>query len=802
MKVVLSYRLFVGESEAIVPVLDPAAPGRPTAPRSAPSSSFAPEAIGAAAGEAAGLVRSIDGELIAIDRFGEPVVLADGDPVAAGEVLISRGGGHAVIDLASGGSLAMSGTARAEIGAGDAGGRAHIVAHAGAFVVAAGAPGGDSGGIVIESGAAVVVLDAGVLALRYDLDDGLRAAAVPGEAAVAARIVNDSGVQALDPTAPAFAVAHWAAPPELLSAGARDPEWLASEVPVELPAQSGAEADPQAAAGDLAQAEAAAEEAAAGETVDADLGPAFATGAGAAEDGDPTVSFPARASAPYGFADAAAALPPLPAPSAEPMIFTPAPRPEPFGVGGHSIDPLVLWQVPAEPRLPPAEPGPVAPPPVPPTLRGWDGKGLAWDIAGTASVCGTQREWPAWPDRPLLEIEPREGQTMAGLSADGVLRNDLERFLGLGFDQLNTLIDGAAPFNGSAIRTSVALKAGQTLVFDVLFDADEPTNSNDFAAFTVSRGGGEDSGGEGFVLSSIAATGDFGASPWQSLRYTAGATGTYAIGFLVVNDKSAHGPALLYVDAMRAALQASDLHLITEQSDGFGGRFELFSPEPEDRGSEPRLLCGFETDLDADALCGEAAVAGGMVEPDGSRSVYTPTEGESMAVLHARGEMRPKLEAFLGLEKAPGAVTALPVDADGSIPGFGAATRLTVAVAEGDRISFDWMFDAGDFLPDNDFAVFTVAGASGGSQVFKLADVRATGDAGATGWRTSLYTAAEAGELTVGFAVVNDWRTGYAGDPENSRLLVDNVWLNRETAGGYQLADLADPGALATLPAA
>ncbi len=773
-------------------VLDPAALGRPAAPRSAPSSSYAPGATGADGG-AEGLVRSIDGELIAIDRFGEAVVLADGDPIAAGEVLISRGSGHAVIGLPYGGSLAMSGNARAEISAGDAG-RAHVVAHAGAFVVTAGAPaGGAEGGIVIESGAALVVLDAGVLALRYDLDGGLRAAAIPGETAVAARIVNDSGVHALDPAAPAFAVTHWASPPELLSAGTGQPEWL----PPEPPAQPSGEADPRAAAGDWAQADAGAGEAAAEEALDADLGPAFATGAGPSEDGDPMLSVPTRASGAHGLADVAAAAAPLVAFSGDPLSFAPASRPEPFGGGGHSIDPLLLWQAPAEPRLPPAGPGPVAPPPGPPTLRGWDGKGLAWDIAGTASVCGTQREWPAWPDRPQLAIEPREGQSMAGLTAEGLLRNDLERFLGLGVDQLNTLVDGARPFNGSAIKTSVELRAGQTLVFDVRFDADEPTNSNDFAAFTVSRGGD----GEGFVLSSIAATGDFGVSPWQSLRYTAGAGGTYSVGFLVVNDKSAHGPALLYVDAMRTALNAPELHLIAARGDGFGGRFELFSPEPVETGGGARLLCGFETGLAWDALSGNVVTAGEFLEPDGSRAVYTPTEGERMAVLHAYGEMRPKLEAFLGLEKAPGAVTALPLDADGTIPGFGAATRLTVAVAQGDRISFDWMFDAGDFLPDNDLAVFTVASA-GGSQVFKLADVRLTGDAGATGWRTSVYTAAEAGELSVGFAVVNDWTTGYAGDPENSRLLVDNVWLNRDAAGGYQLADMAEPGELATLPAA
>ncbi|MCU0895807.1 MAG: hypothetical protein MUD06_16175, partial [Rhodospirillales bacterium] len=335
-----------------MPVLDPAAPGRPTAPRSDPSSSFAPEPTGSAAGEAAGLVRSIDGELIAIDRFGEAVVLADGDPVAAGEVLISRGGVHAVIDLAYGGSLTMSGNARAGIGAADAGGRTHVVAHAGAFVVAAGAPGGESGGIVIESGAALVVLDAGVLALRYDLDGGLRAAAVPGETGVAARIVNGSGVHALDPAAPAFAVAEWSAAPELLSAGAGEPEWLppelASDVPAGLPVESSAGPDPQAATGDPAQAEAAAEEAAAeeaaaeeaaaGDALDADLGPTFATGAGPAEDGDPTLSFAARAPGGYGLADTAAVAAPLRAPIGEPLGFTPAPRFEPFGAGGHSID--------------------------------------------------------------------------------------------------------------------------------------------------------------------------------------------------------------------------------------------------------------------------------------------------------------------------------------------------------------------------------------------------------------------------------------------------------------------------------
>lgn len=724
-----------------------------------------------------------------IDRSGRAVVLAEGDPVAAGDVLISRGDGPIVIEFAGGASLAMTGEARAEVRGGDAG-RADVVAFSGSFIVTAGAAGrGDADAVMIETGAAIVAVEAGTLALRYDLESGLRIGAVEAGAPVQARVVNDSGVHELDPSAPPLAVADWSTPAELLSAGAGASAWL----PAGLPGEAMTGGDGAVEADVTGEPDPASEADVAARSLQTDGGPAFETGAGTAEDGDPTFVFASPAFRPHGLADAAPAVAPLPALASEPMALATPPRPAAFDFGGHAPDPVVLWQPAAEPLPAPAPAGPQ--PPAAPTLRGWEPGGRTWDIAGNASVSGGEREWPAWPDRPQLEIQPREGASMAALKAEGEIRNHLEDFLGLGFDKLNTLVEGATACNGAAIKTSFELKAGQTLVFDVLFDADEPMNSNDFAAITVAGGDRSDA----FVLSSIAATGDFGASPWQTVRYTAGAKGTYSIGFVVVNDRSADGPARLYVDASKSGLDDPELHLVAEATDAFGGRFELYSPEPEDRPGEPRLIAGFESALKPDERSGQATTARQFVEPDGCRGVYSPTEGESMAVLHARGEMRPKLEAFLGLEKAMGAVTALPVDADGTFPAFGAATRLKVAVSGGDHISFDWMFDAGDVLPDNDFAVFTVAG-SGGSEVFKLADVRATGDAGATGWRTSVYTADEAGELTIGFAVVNDRITG--GDVRDSRLLVDNVWLNRETAGGYQLADLAEPGDLATVPSA
>lgn len=780
-----------------MPVLDPAAhgpfAGQPQQPPP-PLEALEAQSRGLAADEAAGSVREVAGELIVIDRFGRAAVLAEGDPVAFGDVLISRGDGRTTIGLAGGASLAMTGEARAEIRTADAG-EAHVVAHAGSFVAAAGAGGGGAGSLMIESGAAIVMLEKGALSLSYGLGAGLRIAPTPSGgpagARAEARIVNDSGDYALDPAA-GFAVAHWSAPPELLSAGGDAPAWLAGE----LPAEDGAEEATTAGPG---SADEAAEDAAGGEpraeAAEADGGPAFATGAGTAEDGDPTFVFPPPASRPQGLADTAPALPPLPALPGEPSSLAAPPRPAAFEIGGHAIDPLVLGQRQAEPGPAPSSPPAMPQPPDPPMLRGWEPSGRAWDIAGAAETCSQGTARLAWPDQAPLNIQPTEGAKMAALQAIGEMRGQLETFLGLGFDQLNTLAGGATAFDGAAIKTSIALKAGQTLVFDVLFAAYEPTTSNDFAAITISRGGV----GEGFVLSSIAATGDFGATPWQTVRYTAGAAGTYSVGFAVVNDRSSDGPSWLYVDALRSGLQAPDLHLIADRTDAFGGRFELYSPEPGERPGEPRLIAGFEGALNPEERSGHAGITSRFVEADGCGGVYTPTEGANMAVLHARGEMRPKLEAFLGLEKAEGAVTALPVDADGTIPGFGAATRVKVAVAEGDRISFDWMFDAADTLPDNDFAVFTVAGG-GGSRVFKLADVRATGDAGASGWRTSVYTAAEAGELTLGFAVVNDRTSG--GDARDSWLLIDNVWLNREAAGGYQLADLAEPGDLATLPSA
>ncbi|MFO1152087.1 MAG: Ig-like domain-containing protein [Rhodospirillales bacterium] len=192
-------------------------------------------------------------------------------------------------------------------------------------------------------------------------------------------------------------------------------------------------------------------------------------------------------------------------------------------------------------------------------------------------------------------------------------------------------------------------------------------------------------------------------------------------------------------------------------------------------------------------------------ELDGHHGSYVPTDGSQMAVLEARGTSSSNLESFLGL--ATGSLARDYADIDGSRPSTGSAIKVHINVQAGDEISFDWMFDArdrvtapGDGNQDNDFALLTVTDASG-IHSYKLSDVRQTGDGGASGWHTSIFTAQSAGTVTVGLASVNDRASEVGGLPgtENSVLLADNFRLNRDFDESYQLVRLETDGRLETL---
>ncbi|NJO55069.1 MAG: cadherin-like domain-containing protein [Rhodospirillales bacterium] len=204
------------------------------------------------------------------------------------------------------------------------------------------------------------------------------------------------------------------------------------------------------------------------------------------------------------------------------------------------------------------------------------------------------------------------------------------------------------------------------------------------------------------------------------------------------------------------------------------------------------------------------SVTSGYIEPDVTpRRSYTPTDGDAMVRIEAGGSPITSVGSFLGLDAE--AIRTDFVDQDGSLPAFGSAMKLLIDVQAGDEISFDWMFDARDYVnnppdgrADNDFALLVI-GEGDTSGVYKLADVRETGDLGATGWRSTVYTAENTGTLTIGLSSINDRvsdfsdRPGGAPPSQNSILLVDNIRINREFEESYQVAQVSSDGRLETL---
>ena len=86
-----------------------------------------------------------------------------------------------------------------------------------------------------------------------------------------------------------------------------------------------------------------------------------------------------------------------------------------------------------------------------------------------------------------------------------------------------------------------------------------------------------------------------------------------------------------------------------------------------------------------------------------------PTEKLAMAGLALSPDQRPtgELEGFLGL--AGGSIAA--TGAQGTAPVDGSAIRAKLSLAAGSTLSFDFFFDAGDTVPRNDFAVFSIGDA-------------------------------------------------------------------------------------------
>lgn len=123
-----------------------------------------------------------------------------------------------------------------------------------------------------------------------------------------------------------------------------------------------------------------------------------------------------------------------------------------------------------------------------------------------------------------------------------------------------------------------------------------------------------------------------------------------------------------------------------------------------------------------------------------------------------------------------GSVTAVTND-DGFLPTEGsyfadliASSTIVQSVTwtSGDTVTFNWNFNANDYIPFNDFSIFQVMGTE--SVNFKLSDVSMVGDYNATGWQTYTYTFQNSGSGFIAFGVYDVGDTALP-----SQLYIDKV---------------------------
>jgi len=129
------------------------------------------------------------------------------------------------------------------------------------------------------------------------------------------------------------------------------------------------------------------------------------------------------------------------------------------------------------------------------------------------------------------------------------------------------------------------------------------------------------------------------------------------------------------------------------------------------------------------------------------------------AVLTTGASDTSSIESFLGL--ASGTLSGI-----GTSPTFGSAIKQSFFATAGTVVSFDWLFQANDYLPFNDFSFVSLV--PNGANL--LSNVATVGDFGSSGLQSFSNTIGVTGNYTLGFGVLNAIDNGF-----NSSLTIDNV---------------------------
>ena len=160
-------------------------------------------------------------------------------------------------------------------------------------------------------------------------------------------------------------------------------------------------------------------------------------------------------------------------------------------------------------------------------------------------------------------IDPNDGVFNAQLSTSSVNSNDdLEAFLGVSSTAIDSITNGN-PTNGSAIKTTLALDAGDIVQFDWAFSTTDIDPFFDNSFFLTLNGGLQQ-------LADVGTVGDFGDSGWQTESFTVTTAGVYDIGFGVVNVEDSGVDSVLSIDNINIINKPASTNLDFESGDFAG----------------------------------------------------------------------------------------------------------------------------------------------------------------------------------------------------------------------------------------
>lgn len=150
-------------------------------------------------------------------------------------------------------------------------------------------------------------------------------------------------------------------------------------------------------------------------------------------------------------------------------------------------------------------------------LKGFEsGNFSGWNVLGSAAVVQQHGTY-----------QPTEGDYLGALFGAGASAGQIESFLGLNQGKLSAMGNGTAT-NGSALKTTLNVKAGDVVHFDWAFIATDYLPFNDFSVAVTGNG-------QVLELADIQGVGNYGTTGWKSFDYTATADMVLTVGVAVSN---------------------------------------------------------------------------------------------------------------------------------------------------------------------------------------------------------------------------------------------------------------------------